>query len=60
VIEREDDPKSGYSVHCLDLPGCFSNGGTVREARRNMREAMELSLESLESHGMEMSFLNSH
>ncbi|MGD0410098.1 MAG: type II toxin-antitoxin system HicB family antitoxin [Verrucomicrobiota bacterium] len=51
VIEREEDPKAGYSVHCPDLPGCFSNGGTVAEAKRNMREAMGLYLESLSAHG---------
>jgi predicted RNase H-like HicB family nuclease len=51
VIEREEDPKAGYSVHCPDLPGCFSNGGTAAEAKRNMREAMELHLECLLSHG---------
>ena len=51
VIEREEDPKAGYSVRCPDLPGCFSNGGTAAEAKRNMREAMELYLESLMAHG---------
>jgi predicted RNase H-like HicB family nuclease len=51
VIEREEDPVAGYSVHCPDLPGCFSNGGTAAEAKRNMREAMELYLESLLAHG---------
>jgi predicted RNase H-like HicB family nuclease len=54
VIEREDDPKAGYSVYCPDLPGCFSNGGTVAKAKRNMREAMELYLESLVAHGEEI------
>jgi predicted RNase H-like HicB family nuclease len=51
VIEREDDPRAGYSVHCPDLPGCFSNGGTPAEAKRNMREAMQLFLESLSANG---------
>lgn len=54
VIEREEDPKAGYSVYCPDLPGCFSNGGTSAEAKRNMREAMELHLESLLAHGEEV------
>lgn len=51
VIEREEDPKAGYSVYCPDLPGCFSNGGTAAEAKRNMREAMELHVETLLAHG---------
>jgi|HubBroStandDraft_6_1064221.scaffolds.fasta_scaffold310613_3 predicted RNase H-like HicB family nuclease len=54
VIEREEDPRAGYSVHCPDLPGCFSNGGTAAKAARNMREAMELHVESLLAHGEEI------
>ena len=46
VIEREEDPTAGYSVYCPDLPGCFSNGGSVAEAKNNMRAAIELFLES--------------
>jgi predicted RNase H-like HicB family nuclease len=53
-IEREEDPRAGYSVRCPDLPGCFSNGGTLAEAQQNMREAMELYLESLTAHGEEI------
>ncbi|HEY2329074.1 MAG TPA: type II toxin-antitoxin system HicB family antitoxin [Verrucomicrobiae bacterium] len=51
VIEREEDPKAGYSVYCPDLPGCFSNGGSVAEARENMAEAIGLHLESLRELG---------
>jgi antitoxin HicB len=51
VIEREEDPNAGYSVYSPDLPGCFSNGGTAEEAKKNMREAIELFLESLIEHG---------
>jgi len=51
VIEREADLKSGYSVYCPDLPGCFSNGGTAEEAKQNMAEAIALHLESLRALG---------
>ena len=51
LIEREDDPKAGYSVYCPDLPGCFSNGGSVAEAKKNMAEAIALHLESLRALG---------
>jgi len=51
VIEREEDPKAGYLVYCPDLPGCFSNGGSVAEAKENMREAIALHLESLQALG---------
>ena len=54
VIEREEDPMAGYSVLCPDLPGCVSNGRTAAVAKRNMREAMELYLESLIAHGEEV------
>jgi predicted RNase H-like HicB family nuclease len=51
VIEREEDPKAGYSVYCPDLAGCFSNGGSVAEAKKNMTEAIGLHLESLRALG---------
>ena len=51
VIEREEDPRAGYSVYCPDLPGCFSNGGSVSQAKKNMAEAITLHLESLRALG---------
>ena len=51
VIEREQDAKAGYSVYCPDLPGCFSNGGSLAEAKTNMAEAIGLHLESLRALG---------
>ncbi len=51
VIEREEDPEAGYSVYCPSLPGCFSNGETLAEAKANMQEAISLYLESLLAHG---------
>jgi len=39
VIEKEpDDP--GYLAWSPSLPGCFSAGLTIEEAKRNMREAV--------------------
>ena len=35
----------GWSVSCLDLPGCHSQGDTRDEALANIREAIELWLE---------------
>jgi predicted RNase H-like HicB family nuclease/DNA-binding XRE family transcriptional regulator len=34
-----------YSVIFPDLPGCFSDGGTLEEAKENAREALSLYLE---------------
>ena len=49
VIEKEDGAK-GYYAHCPTLPGCFSNGPTIEATRINIREAIELHLESLTKH----------
>ena len=39
---------------CLSLPGCYSQGKTVSEALANIREAIELVLEDMESRGEEI------
>jgi predicted RNase H-like HicB family nuclease len=46
--EREDD---GYAAYSPTMPGCFSNGKTIEEARRNIREAVQQHIESLPAHG---------
>ena len=40
VFSRENN--GGYSVRVPKLSGCFSQGGTFREAFRNIKEAVEL------------------
>ena len=50
VIEKEAEDE-GYSAYSPSLPGCFSNGRTVEEAKRNIRDAMEQHLQSLLAHG---------
>jgi predicted RNase H-like HicB family nuclease len=49
VIEKEAEDE-GYYAYSPTLPGCFSNGKTIEEARRNIREAIELHVESLLDH----------
>jgi predicted RNase H-like HicB family nuclease len=49
VIEQEDED-SGYYAFSPDLPGCYSNGNTIEETRKNMYEAIQLHLESLIAH----------
>jgi predicted RNase H-like HicB family nuclease len=46
VFTRED--VGGYSVSVDGLPGCFSQGDTMAEAKRNIREAIEGYLEARE------------
>lgn len=50
VIEKEPED-AGYLAYSPTLPGCFSNGKTIEEARRNIREAIQLHVESLLAHG---------
>lgn len=50
VIEKEAED-SGYSAYSPTLPGCFSNGKTIEEAKRNIREAIQQHVQSLLAHG---------
>ena len=50
VIEKEPEDE-GYMAFSPTLPGCFSNGLTSEQAKRNMREAIQQHLESLLEHG---------
>ncbi|HEX9731042.1 MAG TPA: type II toxin-antitoxin system HicB family antitoxin [Thermoanaerobaculia bacterium] len=49
ILEPEDE--GGYHVFCPALPGCHSEGETVEESLGNIREAIELYVESLVAHG---------
>jgi predicted RNase H-like HicB family nuclease len=46
VVEKEPED-TGYFAYSPTLPGCFSNGATIEDARRNMREAVQQHIESL-------------
>ena len=46
LLEPSDE--GGYTVYVPTLPGCVSEGDTVDEAMRNIREAIELYLEPVE------------
>ena len=50
MIEKEPED-GGYLAFSPTLPGCFSNGLTIEQAKRNMRETVQLHLESLLEHG---------
>ena len=49
VLEPEDD--GGYVVTCPIIPGCYSQGDSLREALDNIREANELCLEDYRERG---------
>lgn len=38
---------SNYSAYVPDLPGCISTGKTIEETEQNIKEAIELYIETL-------------
>lgn len=48
VIEKSPD---NYAAYVPDLPGCVATGRTRKETLAEIREAIELHLESLGEHG---------
>lgn len=50
VIEKESDD-DGYMAYSPNLPGCFSNGKSIEDAKRNIRTAIEQHVESLIARG---------
>ena len=51
VIIEPDEPH-GFHAWVPALPGCHSAGKTVAEAKRNIREATDLYIESLEARSL--------
>ena len=49
ILERQ--PEGGFHVYCPALKGCHSQGDTIDEALVNMREAVEVFIESITAHG---------
>ena len=49
ILEREED--GGYHAFVPTLKGCHSQGDTLEEAIENIREAIEVYLESLRNAG---------
>ena len=49
LLKRE--PEGGYTVFAPSLPGCITYGKTIDESIINAKEAIELYIESLKSHG---------
>ncbi len=48
TIILEPEEGGGYSVHCPALPGCVSQGDDRQTALNNIKEAINLGLETLE------------
>ncbi len=47
VVELEADEDGVYCIVCPGLQGCLSEGDTIKEALINIKEAIELYLESI-------------
>jgi len=47
----EQAPEGGYVASVPALSGCHTQGETLEEAERNVKEAIALYLESLAAHG---------
>jgi len=52
IIHKAEE--GGYWAEVPALPGCFSQGETVEEALKNVREAIEAHLEVLREEGQEI------
>lgn len=48
------DPSGGYVVTVPSLPGCYSQGDTRAEALANIREAIDLHIETMLEDGEEV------
>ncbi len=44
IVERD---QHGFYAYCPELPGCQTQGETFEEVMKNIREAIELYLETL-------------
>ncbi|MBW4633093.1 MAG: type II toxin-antitoxin system HicB family antitoxin [Iphinoe sp. HA4291-MV1] len=44
VIEQDE---YGYYAYCPELPGCQSQGDSLEEVQANIKEAVELYIETL-------------
>jgi predicted RNase H-like HicB family nuclease len=47
-VVLEPSEEGGFTVYAPSLPGCISEGDTEKEALDNIKEAIELYLESVE------------
>lgn len=51
IIEKDDN---GYYAYCPELKGCQSEGDSYEEALKNIKEAIELYIETLSGEEKEL------
>jgi predicted RNase H-like HicB family nuclease len=52
IFEKEDE--GGYHVFCPTLPGCHTQSETLEEGIANIREAIQLYIETLVEDGLQV------
>lgn len=52
LVTLERDEQGWIVAECPALPGCITQGRTVDEALLNVREAIEVSLETRRAQGL--------
>jgi len=52
IFHKAED--GGYWAEVPALPGCFSQGETIEETIKNIREAIESHIEALKEDGQEI------
>ena len=50
IVVKNEPEDEGYLAYSPTLPGCHSNGKTIEDAKRNIREAIQQHIQSLLSH----------
>lgn len=58
VLEPQEE--GGYTVYVPSLPGCVSQGETNEEALANIKEAIEVYLESLRERRIPLPKIEEH
>ena len=54
TVVFQKEPEGGYTVFVPMLPGCVSYGKNLEEAKKMIKEAIELYIESLIAHNEEV------
>jgi predicted RNase H-like HicB family nuclease len=47
TVYYQEEEEGGYSGRCAELPAAISQGETLEELKENMKDAIELVLESI-------------